>query len=65
MIIENAAFIYDPLTNNLYSSKALETVEGSKWTNNKSGAVFGLILDCYNRKKNSDCNQSVFFFLKN
>ena len=65
MIIKNAAFIFNLLTNKLYSSKAFETIECSKWTNRDSGAGFGPILDYYDRKNDSDCNQSVFFKKQN
>ena len=64
MIIKNAAFIFNLLTNKIYRSKAFETIEFSKWTNSNSGAGFGPILDCYDRKSNSDCNQSLFFLKK-
>ena len=50
MIIKNAAFIFNLSTNKLYRSKAFETIECSKWTNNNSGAGFGPILDSYVRK---------------
>ena len=49
------------LTNKLYRFEAFENIESSKRTNSNSAASFGLILDCYNRKNNSDCNQPVFF----
>ena len=51
MIIENAVFIFDLLTNKLSRSKAFEIIEFSKWTNSNSRAGFGPILDCYDRKK--------------
>ena len=62
MIIKNAAFIFDLLTNKLTRSKTLEAIEFSKWTTSNSGAGFGSISDCYDRKNISDCNQSVFFY---
>ena len=58
MIIKNAVFIFDLLTNKLSRSKAFETTECSKRMNSNSWVGFGPILDCYNRKNNSDCNQS-------
>ena len=61
MIIKNAAFIFDLSTNKLSRSEAFETIECSKRTNRNSGGGFGPISDSYNRKINSDCNQSVFF----
>ena len=45
MIVKNATFILNLLTKKLYRSKALETIECSKWTNSNSGASFGLFLD--------------------
>ena len=59
MIIKNAAFIFDLLTNKLSRHKAVESTECSKWTISNSGAGFGPILDCYSRKNNSHFNQSV------
>ena len=52
MIIKNEAHTYDLLTNKLSRSKAFETIECSERTNRNSGAGFGPILDCYNRKNN-------------
>ena len=51
MIVRNAAFVFDLLTNKLSKSKALGKIESSKWTNNNSGTGFGAIMDCYNGKK--------------
>ena len=64
MIIRNAEFICDLLTNNISKSKAFKTIDCSKWKNSKSGTGFGSILDCYNRRNNSDSMKSVYFFLK-
>ena len=50
MIIKNASFIFDLLTNKLSRYKAVETIERSKWTNSNNMAGFGPILDCYSRK---------------
>ena len=60
MIIENAAIIFNLVTNKLYRSKAFQTIECSKLTNSISGAGFGSILDSYDQKNNSDVNPSVF-----
>ena len=62
MIIKNEAHSFDLLTNKLSRSKAFEC---SERTNSNSWAGFSPILDCYNRKNNSDCNQSVFLIKKN
>ena len=65
MIIKKAAFfVFGLLTDKLSRSKAPETIEGPKWVNSKRRAGFGPILDCYNRKNNSDCNQAVFLWNK-
>ena len=50
MIIKNAAFTFDILTDKLSRSKAFETMECSKRTNSNRGAGFGPILDCYDKK---------------
>ena len=60
MITKDAALIFYLLTNQLYKSKAFETIECSKKTNSYSGAGFDPILDCQDWKNNSDCNQSSF-----
>ena len=60
MIIRNAALIFNLLTNYLYRAKAFKTIEFCKWTTSDSEAGCGPILDCYDRKNSSDCNQSFF-----
>ena len=59
MIVKNAAFIFNLSTNKLYRSKAFETIECSKWTNNNSGAGFGPILDSYDRKFFNDIKEQT------
>ena len=48
---KNAAFIFDPLTNNLSMCITFKTIDCSSWTNINGKAGFDPIADCYNPKQ--------------
>ena len=61
MIIKNAAFIFDLLTNKLSRSKAFETIESSNGTNSNSGLVLVQSWTAALKKIRIATNRSFFF----